>query len=97
MHKQLFSQPEGAGIDVLDGAVLLLEDITLIQTIGIFPIGSKFDSAVLDYEKGVLTLIASDDANAVEKGWWSAGEYQFALILSIGARITTVKAKNWDS
>lgn len=53
MEKQLFDWVDWSDVDVM---VFIFDGITLIRQIGDFPIGSKFDSALVNYAAGTLRL-----------------------------------------
>lgn len=53
MEKQLFEYEDW---DVVDTMLFSFYNVILVQQIGDFPIGSKFESACINYETGELTL-----------------------------------------
>lgn len=58
MEQEYFSWSDW---DELDTMVFMFYDVTLNRDIGNFKTGTKFSSAIMDYEKGKLTLWTEDD------------------------------------
>ena len=57
MEKQLF---DWESWDQADGNISIFYNISLREPIGSYPIGSKFETASIDYENSTLTLQLPD-------------------------------------
>ena len=77
MEKQLFTWENCDIRDVYNCGALLFYPVTLVVPIGEYPVGTVFESAVVDFQKGKLSFNDSEGKTIVT----------YKLSLSIGEKL----------